>query len=361
MGNAASAATADQAGLLKIEKSGAVLTVGLNRPAKRNALNDGIILAIQDCFANLPEETGAVVIHGIGDHFSSGLDLSELTEQDATEGLRHSQMWHRVFDRIQYSRVPVIAALKGAVIGGGLELACAAHIRVAEPSAYFALPEGQRGIFVGGGGSVRLPRLIGVARMTDMMLTGRVYSATEGAAYGFSQYLTEAGGALPKAMELAERVAANAPLTNFARAAGAADDRGGQSAGRPADGIPDGDRGAERQRGKTPHSRVSRSQDRQGEAEPDMSAKPNMSPIESAGRAGGAHPLAGDFVRQSGGHYRAPRRRHHLSAAESQARRLSGAASPIACIIGPRPRPSASSWRSETSAAAGARSPTRSC
>jgi (methylthio)acryloyl-CoA hydratase len=216
MGNAAAAVTADRAALLKIETSGAVLTVGLNRPAKRNALNDGIILAIQDCFANLPEEIGAVVIHGIGDHFSSGLDLSELTEQDASDGLRHSQMWHRVFDRIQYSRVPVIAALKGAVIGGGLELACAAHIRVAEPSAYFALPEGQRGIFVGGGGSVRLPRLIGVARMTDMMLTGRVYSATEGASYGFSQYLTDEGGALAKAMELATKVAANAPLTNFA-------------------------------------------------------------------------------------------------------------------------------------------------
>src|ERR1700712_448291 len=215
MGNAVSAATGASE-LLQIEQSGAVLTVGLNRPAKRNALNDGIMLAIQDCFSDLPEGIGAVVIHGIGDHFSSGLDLSELTEHDATEGLRHSQMWHRVFDRIQYSRVPVIAALKGAVIGGGLELACAAHIRVAEPSAYFALPEGQRGILVGGGGSVRLPRLIGVARMTDMMLTGRVYSATEGAAYGFSQYLTEAGGAFAKAMELAERVAANAPLTNFA-------------------------------------------------------------------------------------------------------------------------------------------------
>ena len=215
MGNA-TAANADHAALLRIEKRGAVLTVGLNRPAKRNALNDGIILAIGECFAKFPDDTGAVVIHGIGDHFSSGLDLSELTEHDATEGLRHSQMWHRVFDRIQYSRVPVIAALKGAVIGGGLELACAAHIRVAEPSTYFALPEGQRGIFVGGGGSVRLPRLIGVARMTDMMLTGRVYSATEGAAYGFAQYLVEECGALPKAMELAARIASNAPLTNFA-------------------------------------------------------------------------------------------------------------------------------------------------
>jgi (methylthio)acryloyl-CoA hydratase len=216
MGNAGTAASADKSALLQIERTGAVLSVGLNRPAKRNALNDGIILAIGECFANLPADIGAVVLHGIGDHFSSGLDLSELTEHDATEGLRHSQMWHRVFDRIQYSRAPVIAALKGAVIGGGLELACAAHIRVAEPSAYFALPEGQRGIFVGGGGSVRLPRLIGVARMTDMMLTGRVYSATEGASYGFAQYLTEQGGALAKAMELGERIASNAPLTNFA-------------------------------------------------------------------------------------------------------------------------------------------------
>src|SRR6201991_4774769 len=214
MGNAGTSLEENNA-LLEVEQQGAVLTVGLNRPAKRNALNDGIIREIGDSFADLPDDIGAVVIHGIGDHSSSGLDLSELTDHDATGGLIHSQMWHRVFDRIQYSRVPVIAALQGAVIGGGLELACAAHIRVADPSAYFALPEGQRGIFVGGGGSVRLPRLIGVARMMDMMLTGRVYSATEGAAYGFSQYLTEAGGALSKAMELAERGGANAPLTNL--------------------------------------------------------------------------------------------------------------------------------------------------
>ena len=202
--------------LLKIETIGSVLTIGLNRPHKRNAMNDGLVLSLQDALTDIADDIGAVVIHGVGDHFSAGLDLSELSERDATEGLRHSQMWHRVFDRIQYCRVPVIAALKGAVIGGGLELACAAHIRVADPSAYYALPEGSRGIFVGGGGSVRLPRLIGVARMADMMLTGRVYSATEGLTFGFSQYLTEAGRAYDKAMELATRVSQNAPLTNFA-------------------------------------------------------------------------------------------------------------------------------------------------
>lgn len=202
--------------LLLIETRGSVLSIGLNRPAKRNALNDGLILQLGEALKDIPKAVGAIVIHGIGEHFSAGLDLSELTEHDATGGLMHSQMWHRVFDRIQYARVPVIAALRGAVIGGGLEMACAAHIRVAEPSTYYALPEGQRGIFVGGGGSVRLPRLIGVARMADMMLTGRVYSATEGAAFGFSQYIAEAGGAYDKAMELAGRVAQNAPLTNFA-------------------------------------------------------------------------------------------------------------------------------------------------
>jgi enoyl-CoA hydratase/carnithine racemase len=211
-----SPATHTASSLLAIEQVGAVLTVGLNRPAKRNALNDGIIAEIERCFAELPDDIGAVVLHGIGDHFSSGLDLSELSERDATEGLMHSRVWHRAFDKIQFSRAPVIAALKGAVIGGGLELACAAHIRVAEPSTYFALPEGQRGIFVGGGGSVRLPRLIGVARMADMMLTGRVYNAEEGVTQGFTQYLVEAGSGFGKAMELAERVSQNAPLTNFA-------------------------------------------------------------------------------------------------------------------------------------------------
>jgi len=112
--------------------------------------------------------------------------------------------------------VPVIAVLHGAVVGGGLELASSAHIRVAEASTFYGLPEGQRGLFVGGGGSVRVPRLIGAARMADMMLTGRVYDAEEGQRIGLSQYVTGAGEGLAQAMALAARVATNAPLSNFA-------------------------------------------------------------------------------------------------------------------------------------------------
>jgi enoyl-CoA hydratase/carnithine racemase len=157
-----------------------------------------------------------VVIHGEGEHFSAGLDLTELTERDIVEGVAHSRMWHRVFDRIQFGRVPVLSVLHGAVIGGGLELAAATHVRVAERSVFYALPEGQRGIFVGGGGSVRLPRLIGTARVMDMMLTGHAYGAEEGQAMGLSHYLVETGDGMAKGMELARKIASNAPLTNFA-------------------------------------------------------------------------------------------------------------------------------------------------
>ena len=201
---------------LDVSLDGPVMSVGLNRPHKRNAIDDATVLALEACFSEIPREVRCVILHGIGDNFSAGLDLSEITERDVTEGVFHSRMWHRAFERIQFGTVPVIAVLKGAVIGGGLELACAAHIRVAEHSAFYALPEGQRGIFVGGGGSVRLPRLVGTARMADMMLTGRTYKAEEGVALGFSQYCVANGEGMATATELAARVAKNAPMTNFA-------------------------------------------------------------------------------------------------------------------------------------------------
>jgi (methylthio)acryloyl-CoA hydratase len=205
-----------QQSLLDISRHDNLLHIRLNRPAKRNALSDTLIQQLHTVFIHLPDDIRAAVISGEGSHFCAGLDLSELVERDIHSGVLHSRMWHAAFDAIQFGRVPVVAALHGAVVGGGLELASACHIRVADATAYYGLPEGQRGIFVGGGGSARIPRLMGVARMTDLMMTGRVYDAQEGLAVGLSQYVVEAGQALDKAVALAGRIAQNAPMSNFA-------------------------------------------------------------------------------------------------------------------------------------------------
>ena len=191
---------------------------------------------------------------------------SELTERDTAEGVEHSRMWHRAFQHIEFGQVPVVAVLHGAVVGGGLELAAAAHIRVAERSAYYALPEGSRGIFVGGGASVRLPRLIGVARMMDMMLTGRTYGAEEGQAIGLSQYLVDDGKGLAKGIELAERIASNAPLTNFAVIHVLPRIAESDPASGYLDGVADGGDRARQRRGQGEAPRVSGEARRQGDA-----------------------------------------------------------------------------------------------
>ncbi|HVJ60203.1 MAG TPA: enoyl-CoA hydratase-related protein, partial [Burkholderiaceae bacterium] len=141
--------------LLAIEIAEPIAHVKLNRPAKRNAVNDTLVLQLQTAFINLPASVKAVVLSGAGEHFCAGLDLSELSERSVAEGVLHSRTWHQVMDSMQFGRVPVVAVLHGAVVGGGLELASSAHIRVAEPGTFYGLPEGQRGLFVGGGGSAR--------------------------------------------------------------------------------------------------------------------------------------------------------------------------------------------------------------
>ncbi len=195
---------------------GAVALIGLDRAAKRNALGDAVVEELRQAVERAAGEARAGVIFGHGAHFSAGLDLAEHSVRSPLEGLHHSRGWHAIFDRIERGPIPYVAALAGAVIGGGMELAAAAHVRVADPTAFFALPEGQRGIFVGGGGSVRIARLVSAARMADMMLTGRVLSAAEAERAGFVQYLTASGAALDKAKDLATRIAGNAPLSNFA-------------------------------------------------------------------------------------------------------------------------------------------------
>jgi enoyl-CoA hydratase/carnithine racemase len=202
--------------LLRLEQAGPVLHIRLNRPEKRNSVSDELLAQLHTVFLHLPSAIRVAVLSGAGEHFCAGLDLAEVSERNVAEGMQHSRAWHACFDAIQFGAVPVIAVLHGAVVGGGLELASAAHLRVAEASAFYALPEGTRGIFVGGGGSVRVSRLIGVARMTDMMLTGRVFDAEEGQAFAISNYLVGEGEGLAKALALAAKIATNAPLSNYA-------------------------------------------------------------------------------------------------------------------------------------------------
>ena len=203
-------------GTLRAWRDGTVAVLELNRAEKRNALDDVTVLAMASWFTTLPDDVRAVVLTADGPHFCAGLDLSQLQERSVFEGVEHSRMWHRALSCVEDSRVPVFGVLRGAVIGGGLELAAATHVRVAEASTFYALPEGQHGLYVGGGGSVRVPRLIGAARMVDMMLTGRRYDAAEGGRIGLSQYVVDDGEGLAAAVRLARRAAENSVVTNYA-------------------------------------------------------------------------------------------------------------------------------------------------
>jgi (methylthio)acryloyl-CoA hydratase len=202
---------------IKVTINDGIATVRLDRPAKRNALNATTIEQFITLFSALPRSgIRAVVLCAAGDHFSAGLDLVEhhREERSAVDFMHLCLRWHEAFNKIEYSGVPVIAALKGAVVGGGLELASAAHIRVSDPTAYFALPEGQRGLFTGGGATIRVADLVGKARMIDMMLTGRIYKGQEAVDIGLAQYL--AVDSETKAFEIARTAAQNPSLSNFA-------------------------------------------------------------------------------------------------------------------------------------------------
>jgi enoyl-CoA hydratase/carnithine racemase len=201
--------------IINVEMKDNIAVVTMNRPGKRNAMNDELLAALDDFFSNPPAEAKVVVLTGTDGHYCSGLDLSEHVARDAEGTMRHSRNWHGVMDKIQYSGLPVVSAMFGAVIGGGLELATSTHVRIAEPSTIFQLPEGRRGIYVGGGASVRVGRILGADRMTEMMLTGRKYNSDEGLALGLAHYAVGEGEALPLAMELARKIAKNAGLSNY--------------------------------------------------------------------------------------------------------------------------------------------------
>lgn len=198
---------------LRVEIEGRVATLTLDRPEKRNALNDALIVELAAFCDAPPEGVRVVILTGAGGHFCAGLDLAEQHQRDPGEAMAHSRMWHRALERVQFGGLPVVTAMSGAVIGGGLEVASACHVRVAGPDVRFQLPEGQRGFFVGGGATVRVGKIIGPDRLTEMMLTGRSYGAEDGLALGLCHYVD--ADPLGRARDLADQIASNAVLSNY--------------------------------------------------------------------------------------------------------------------------------------------------
>lgn len=205
--------------LITYQLEGNRALIGLNRPDKRNAINDPLIDELRAAVLRAHEEADVAVLYGHGSNFCAGLDLAEAlaraTGQIKAPRKRRRHNWHEVFDLIARGPIPFVAALHGAVVGGGLELAMAAHVRVADESVVCGLPEGQRGIFVGGGGTVRIQRVVGTTVMMDMMLTGRLLNAAESLQEHVVRYVVPAGEALAKAQALAERIAKNSLETNW--------------------------------------------------------------------------------------------------------------------------------------------------
>ena len=201
--------------VIEVQVDGDIATLTFSRPDKRNAINADLVNGLEAFFANPPEGVVAVVLKGSGGHFCAGLDLAEHEHRTPIENVDHSRHWHKVMDMIEFGGLPVVSVLEGAVMGGGLEIASATHVRIAEPSTIFQLPEGRRGIFVGGGATVRVGRILGADRMREMMLTGRKYTSDEGRELGLAHYSVGAGEGLPLAQKLARKIADNAPFANY--------------------------------------------------------------------------------------------------------------------------------------------------
>jgi enoyl-CoA hydratase/carnithine racemase len=204
--------------LVTYELDGEIALIGLNRPDKRNSLNPDLREQLAAGIVRAEKEAKCVILFGHGENFCAGLDLAWAKTFWKSGRSKLPFRYNRSSEQEAIARgnIPVIAALHGATLGGGFEMAACAHVRVADETTFFALPEGARGIFVGGGGSVRIARLIGFARMQDMMLTGRVIKPDEAERWGAVGYVVPKGQAIAKARELAAAICSNAPLSNFA-------------------------------------------------------------------------------------------------------------------------------------------------
>jgi len=202
-------------GVLLVDVEGGVARVTVNRPDKLNALNADVIGALDATFGEFQADDAvrAVVLTGAGEKaFVAGADIGELAELSPLEAGEISAVGQGVFARIERLGKPVIAAINGFALGGGLELALACTFRTASTNARMGLPEINLGIIPGYGGTQRLPRFVGKGRALQIMLTGDPIDATEAHRIGLVNHVFEPGELLPATMTLAAKLAAKAPV-----------------------------------------------------------------------------------------------------------------------------------------------------
>lgn len=195
------------------ELSGGVAIVTVNRPEVRNALNFEVLNGIEDALDSIErdDDIGAIVFTGHGDKaFVAGADINQLVAYTMRDGLKARMQ--RLWDRIQESDVPTIAAVNGFALGGGNELAMSCDIRVAAENAQFGLPETNLGILPGAGGTQRLSRLVGLGRAQEMILTGRIIDAEEALRIGLVTNVVPSEELMSTAMTTAETILAKGPL-----------------------------------------------------------------------------------------------------------------------------------------------------
>lgn len=201
---------------LTLEIADALAIVTVNRPDKLNALNATVIAELDKAFTELSqrEQVRAIILTGAGRAFVAGADIAEIAEaSEGPAGLEAlSQVGTRVFTKIERLNKPVIAAINGFALGGGLELALACHVRVASEGAKFGLPEAKLGLIPGYGGTQRLPRLIGTGRAMQMILTGGMIDAATAAQYGLVNAVYPVEALLDVAKSIAKEMIANGPL-----------------------------------------------------------------------------------------------------------------------------------------------------
>ncbi|MFA6946070.1 MAG: enoyl-CoA hydratase-related protein [Pedobacter sp.] len=201
---------------LLIEKRERILYITINRESKLNALNKTTLAELHDVITGSAhdEEVGGLIITGAGQKaFVAGADISEFADFNTDEGrelAREGQS--KVFDVIQNHEKPIIAAINGFALGGGLELAMACHIRLAASTAKMGLPEVSLGLIPGYGGTQRLTELVGKGRAMEMILTADMITAAEACRTGLVNHVFEPEELLPKAGEMMKKIMTRSPF-----------------------------------------------------------------------------------------------------------------------------------------------------